>query len=143
METFFHIQHPTFQLSSKSQIIKWLEAVAQSEKKEVVSLSYVFCTDEFLLQLNQQYLHHDTLTDVITFTFSEKETPVEGEIYISIDRVKENAQKFDTKFNEEVRRIMVHGLLHLVGYDDKTAEDKTVMTQRENLYLAKFANSNC
>lgn len=121
----------SFQLDNEVKIIEWLHTLVEQEQQELHSLHYIFCSDEYLHQLNVEYLDHDTLTDVITFHYAELPT-VEGDIYISIDRVKENAKKFDVDFDRELARVMAHGVLHLCGYGDKTAEEITVMRQKEN-----------
>ena len=98
---------------------EWLNTVVRSERESLRKLNYVFCDDDYLLGINQQFLNHDTFTDIITFDYSS-EGMIEGEIYISTDRVKENAGTYDVDFIEELRRVMAHGLLHLMGYGDKT-----------------------
>ena len=98
-------------------------------------IEYVFCTDEYLLELNRRYLQHDTFTDILTFTLSLPEDPIISEIYISIDRVKENAEKLNVSFDEELHRVMIHGLLHLCGYEDHSAAEAKLMRQKENEYL--------
>lgn len=120
-------------------ISKWIEDSLEEEKKAINSISFIFCNDTYLLQINQEYLNHDTLTDVITFQYNEtKELPIEGDIFISIDRIIENANKFDTTFDHELKRVMIHGSLHLSGYKDKSTKDKLLMTEKENYYLSKF-----
>jgi probable rRNA maturation factor len=102
------------------------------------ALAYVFCNDEYLLEKNQQFLDHDTLTDIITFDLSENEKELVGEIYISVDRVKDNALKYSTDYNTELHRVIFHGALHLCGFKDKKKEDKALMTQMENNCLQKY-----
>lgn len=104
------------------------------------SLSYIFCSDAYLLHLNQHFLSHDTFTDVITFTLSEKGNPVIGEIYISIDRIIDNAKLFNISFLYELYRVMFHGALHLCGFDDKSVKDKKIMTFKENSYLFMYTH---
>jgi probable rRNA maturation factor len=101
------------------------------------ALSYIFCNDQYLLDLNQTYLSHDTLTDIITFDYVEG-TVVSGDIFISVDRLKENAAIFKVSFEEERLRVMAHGLLHLMGYKDKTTEDQEVMSNKENEKIKMF-----
>jgi len=110
----------------------WLGKIINQNNKLLVRLSYVFCTDNYLLELNKKHLNHDTFTDVITFDNSEESTQVDADIFISLDRIKENAQTYDTSYQQELHRVMVHGLLHLLGQNDKTPVDKELMTQREN-----------
>jgi rRNA maturation RNase YbeY len=115
----------------------WLSRVAESEGYSLSALSYIFCNDQYLLDLNQTYLSHDTLTDIITFDYVEG-TIVSGDIFISVDRLKENAAIFKVSFEEERLRVMAHGLLHLMGYKDKTAEDQEVMSNKENEKIKMF-----
>jgi probable rRNA maturation factor len=114
----------------------WLKEVVKRESTRLGELNYIFCSDEFLANVNVQYLHHDTLTDIITFDTSEDVRFIEGEIFISIDRVKENALKFKVSFEHELHRVMVHGVLHLAGYSDKTSQQKKIMRKKEDAYLS-------
>ncbi len=110
---------------------KWLDLIAVSETKTIGEVSYVFCSDEFLLQINQDYLGHDTFTDIITFDYCE-EGLINGEIYISTDRVKENAISFGVSLINELQTVMAHGLLHLCGYGDKSEAEAQLMRDKEN-----------
>jgi rRNA maturation RNase YbeY len=132
----FHTEELAFQLPQKLQHNQWLKAVAAEEGKKVGELNYVFCSDEYLLKINQDYLQHDTLTDIVTFDNSDNPQVIEGDIFISYERVVENGEKLQTSANE-LQRVMVHGLLHLCGYKDKAKADKTLMTEKEDYYLAK------
>lgn len=134
----FHEEDAALDLSklTQSQLKKWLIAAAVSEGFTVQLLNYVFTSDEYLLSINKQFLNHDDYTDIITFDNSEKEGVVEADIYISIDRVKENASSFHVTYEYELRRVLVHGLLHLCGYSDKSVEDQTEMRAKENAYLS-------
>ena len=116
--------------------IKQLEALINEEEKELGEIVYVFCTDNYLLKKNIQYLNHDYLTDVITFDYSKKEI-ISGDILISTQRVEENAKIYNVDFFSELQRVMIHGLLHLLGYKDKTELDKKVMREKEDYYLEK------
>ena len=127
----------TFSLKEKLKHKAWLNEVAKQEGKKILELSYVFCSDDYLLQINQEYLNHDTLTDIVTFDNSEDPKKIEGDIFISIDRVKENGEKLGT-LETELERVMVHGLLHLLGYKDKKKEDKAVMTEKEDFYIKQY-----
>ncbi len=127
----------TFSLKEKLKHKAWLNEVAKQEGKKILELSYVFCSDEYLLQINQEYLNHDTLTDIVTFDNSEDPKKIEGDIFISIDRVKENGEKLGTS-ETELERVMVHGLLHLLGYKDKKKEDKSLMTDKEDFYIKQY-----
>ncbi|MFN7115921.1 MAG: rRNA maturation RNase YbeY [Saprospiraceae bacterium] len=120
-----------FTLTDANRITNWITTVIAAEGKVLQHISYIFCSDDYLLDLNQQYLDHDTLTDIITFQYS-KLPDIEGDIFISIDRVKENAHTFGVTFEEELRRVIIHGVLHLCGYGDKTSLDKARMTEKEN-----------
>ena len=101
-------------------------------------MNYVFCSDEYLLEINKQYLDHDYFTDIITFDNSEEDNQLEGDIYISVDRVRENAATFHTDFDTEMRRVLIHGLLHLAGYEDSSEALKTAMRAKEDEYLRVF-----
>ena len=126
-----------FKLSQKRPIKNWLDAVAKQENKKIGTINIVFYNDEQLLTLNKQYLNHDTFTDVITFDYSE-ERLLHGDICISIERVRENAETFNCIFEEELRRVLVHGILHLCGYKDKKNTDKQIMKQKEEGALVLF-----
>lgn len=131
----FHYQSGPFYFPGRMELKHFLESIFRKERKALQDLSYVFCTDEFLLGLNQQFLKHDTLTDIISFELSSKGEDIEGEIYISIDRIRENASTFRTSFINELHRVMIHGALHLCGYKDKSKKDQEVMRAMENKYL--------
>jgi probable rRNA maturation factor len=120
-------------------ISKWISSTIEDEHRLLKSIDYIFCKDDYLLDVNVQYLNHDTLTDIITFQYHEEGRPVEGEIYISIDRIAENAIKFKTTFDHELHRVIIHGALHLAGYKDKSKADKAIMTEKEDHYLAQLA----
>ncbi|WP_367177030.1 rRNA maturation RNase YbeY [uncultured Eudoraea sp.] len=117
--------------------IGWIKKIISSENYLVADISYVFCTDEYLLELNEKFLGHKTYTDIISFDYSEGNR-ISGEIYISTDRVKENAQRYNVDFDIELKRVMAHGLLHLVGYKDKTEEDEKVMRAKEDEKIDMF-----
>ena len=138
----FHIEPPlNFQLKQRSLLKKWLQATIQTEQKQTGDINFIFCTDDYLHNMNVLYLSHDTLTDVITFDYSAdepQEGKITGDIFISIDRVTENADKFGVPTLHELRRVMVHGVLHLLGYHDKTAPQKTQMHTKEDEYLAIY-----
>ena len=112
----------------------WLKKVIYTEEKQVGAITFIFCSDEYLLEVNKKYLNHDYYTDIITFDYVENKV-ISGDIFISIDRVKENALEFGTNFNNEIQRILVHGVLHLMGYKDKAKKDKILMTEMEDIYL--------
>jgi rRNA maturation RNase YbeY len=113
----------------------WLNSIILTEGGKLGEIVFVFCTDEYLLEKNIQFLNHNSLTDVITFDYCENNT-INGDILISIDRVKENSEIFEVDFLTELHRVMAHGLLHLLGYKDKTKEDARMMRDKENYYLS-------
>ena len=117
----------------------WIKSVIINEEKLVGDISFIICSDEYLLEVNKKYLAHDYYTDVITFDYVENNL-ISGDIFISIDRVKENSVEFSSDFMNEFRRILVHGILHLIGYKDKTKSDKLLMTQKEDFYLNLYSN---
>ena len=114
----FFSEEIDFKLTLPQKTSKWIKTISESEGYDLISLNYIFCSDEYLLEINKQYLDHDYYTDIITFDNSEDEGKIEGDIYISVDRVKENADTFGTDFETEMRRVLIHGLLHLMGYTD-------------------------
>ena len=128
-----------YNLKNKFKVKNWVKSILETEGKSAGDITYVFCTDEYLLGMNEKYLKHDTLTDIITFDYSEK-GKLSGDIFISIERVKENSVSFNTTLNQELGRVMAHGVLHLSGYKDKNHEDKKMMRSKEDLYLASFPN---
>jgi probable rRNA maturation factor len=127
----------SYKLKNKTAVRKWITDTIAAEGFKLDELTYVFCSDEYLLQINQQYLDHDTYTDIITFDNSEVEGIITGDIFISIERIKENAVKFAVTDAQELHRVMIHGALHLLGYKDKSAADKKKMTLKEDFYLAE------
>lgn len=135
----FYAEDVPFEPQQPENIKNWLKKVAQQEGNGINALSFIFCSDDYLHKMNVEYLNHDTLTDVITFQYSDPEAnAIEGDIFISTQRITENAQSFGVEFNTELHRVMVHGTLHLLGYADKSPEDKTLMTEKENFYLEQL-----
>ena len=124
-------------LPSKKDLKIWVKKIVLSEKRKLKNLSYNFCSDEELFQKNKQFLNHNTYTDIITFDYSEEKF-LSGEIYISADRIKENAEKFKTDFTDELIRVMAHGVLHLCGYKDKSPIQKQQMRAAENRAIVLF-----
>lgn len=135
----FHIQ-TKIKIPNKSLYKKWIKNLALQLGKRVGELNFIFCSDESLLELNQQYLQHDTLTDVITFDYSEEDF-IQGDIFISTERVQDNAKDFDVDFNTELRRVIAHGVLHLCGYKDKTKVDSKIMREKENWALSEYSKT--
>jgi len=140
MPISFFIEEIDFKLKQPGKVRKWLGESATREGFTIRALSFVFCSDDFLLDINKRYLNHSTLTDIITFDLSTQEKNIEGDIYISVPRVAENADKFKELFEEELRRVMIHGLLHLCGYGDKSKAQKMQMRQKESAYLSLYSN---
>ncbi len=118
----------------KSKVKSWIKAVAESYGRKTGDVSYIFCNDERILQVNNEYLQHDYYTDIITFDYSTP-TTISGDIFISLDTVKSNSELFKTDYNTELHRILIHGILHLCGNDDKTPELRALMTEKENVAL--------
>lgn len=136
MPIHYFYEQIDFKIKNPRKSSNWIALVAKAEKKEIGDLTYVFCSDDYLLSLNQQFLKHNTLTDIITFDYSEGKKELSGEIYISIDRVADNAAKFKTDFQDELHRVMIHGVLHLAGYKDKRPAEKALMRKKEEACLS-------
>ncbi|HEV7780640.1 MAG TPA: rRNA maturation RNase YbeY [Chitinophagaceae bacterium] len=134
----FFFQDTSPALKNRSELKKFIGSIFKKEGKELESLNYIFCTDKALLEINRQYMGHDYYTDIITFELSKKGGPVQGEIYISIDRVRENAQTHQQSFKSEIHRVIFHGTLHLCGYADKTPKDSKKMRSKEDSYLLSY-----
>ena len=137
--TNFFSENKNFKISNKKEIRTLLKEICKKENKKISFINYVFCSDNRLLEINKKYLNHTSLTDVVTFDFSTNKKNIEGDVYISIDRVKENAKKYKETFKKELLRIIIHGLLHLIGFLDKTKEEKNTMTLKENEYLSLYS----
>lgn len=154
----FNSEDIQFNLKNKTKLKSWIVTTIEKKKQKAGDISFVFCSDAFLLEMNKEYLNHDTYTDIITFDYSasddkpfdsaqgdaskgaktktaKKEQPISGDIFISIDRVQENADKFSKTFEDELHRVIIHGVLHLLGYKDKTKIAKAEMTKQEDLCL--------
>ncbi len=134
----FHADAYPIKLKNKGILKNWLKKIAGSEGFEVKDLNFIFLTDEALYEMNVQYLNHDTYTDIITFDNSDEEKVIEGDIFISVDRIKENAINLKVKFETELMRVISHGLLHLCGYGDKKVKEIELMRQKENEAIALF-----
>lgn len=128
-----------FRLPLKKQTLLWLEAVIHREGSQTGEINIIFCSDKYLLNLNRQYLSHDYLTDILTFDAPAEKGTISGDIFISIHRVRENAKIHGTRESEEIKRVMVHGVLHLLGYSDATSTQKARMRKKEDAYLSLFA----
>ena len=129
-----------FSISNPQACSDWISSIITSHQFSLEEINYIFCSDDYLLQINIDYLNHDYYTDIITFDNSEEPKVIESDIFISIERVKENAQEQSTLFEEELNRVMIHGVLHLLGYGDKTKEEKTVMREKEDACLSLLKN---
>ena len=129
----YNVEDVDFQLVNEEPLSIWIEKTIEAEGYELGTISYIFCSDDYLHQMNVEYLEHDTLTDVITFPYNDD--PIEGDIFISIDRVKDNAQDLGVPFETELHRVMIHGVLHLCGYSDETDADEAEMRGKEDAYL--------
>lgn len=125
-------------LKDRTRLKGFIRELFEREEQGLSHLQYVFCNDEYLLRINQEFLKHDTYTDIVTFELSPDPGITEGEIYISIDRVKENAERYETTGNYELHRVMFHGALHLCGYRDKTKKEVEIMRQKEDEYLKLY-----
>jgi len=136
----FHTENADFQLDNAPDVIQWIEDTVRRRNCELVQLTYVFCSDDYLHQINIKYLEHDTLTDIITFPYAAP-PQVEGDIFISIDRIKDNAQYYKVPFVQELHRVIIHGVLHLCGQGDKTAAEAAQMRQLEEEALLRFSAS--
>ncbi|GAB3039944.1 rRNA maturation RNase YbeY [Spirosoma pulveris] len=137
MIRFFNEDVP-YKLPQKQAIRQWLKQQAEAEGYSVGDLNYMFCSDEHVLQVNRDYLQHDYYTDIITFDMSEEEGKIEGDVFISVERVVDNAGKLAVPADQEMRRVLAHGLLHLCGYGDKTDEEAARMRQKEDEWISRL-----
>jgi probable rRNA maturation factor len=126
-----------FNLENESEYSSWISKVIISESKNEGEINFIFCDDDYLLELNQEYLRHDTLTDIISFDYSIG-NELHGDVFISLERVRENADEFSVSFLEELKRVMAHGILHYCGYKDKNEKDEFIMRQKEEEKMAMF-----
>lgn len=138
MPISFFTESVKFKLKEKRRHKMWVNAVAKKHQAEIGNINYIFCSDSFLLTLNKYYLKHNTYTDIITFDYSQRKK-ISGEIYISIERVKENAAQYKVAAAKELQRVMIHGVLHLCGFKDKSATDQKKMREAENGALKMFS----
>lgn len=130
----FHFEDVSFDIPQEDKLKDWLYSVAEKEGKPFFEVNYIFCSDEYLRKINIEYLDHDYYTDIITFPYDAQ--AVHGDMFISSERVAENAQTNSVSFYQELHRVMVHGVLHMIGYGDKTLEEEQTMREKENIYLA-------
>jgi probable rRNA maturation factor len=136
MPVKFFTERITFQFPGKRRAADWIEEVAKGEGYVAGEINFIFCSDPYLLSLNKRYLNHDFYTDILTFDLGETEGRVEGDIFISLARVRENAKRLGIEFQQELHRVMVHGILHLMGYKDKKPADQAKMRGKEDAYLS-------
>jgi rRNA maturation RNase YbeY len=139
MAVSFNQEDISFKLKNSIKFKQLLNKLAVSENRKLADINYVFCSDNYLLEINKKYLNHNYFTDVITFDYSEN-NKISGDIFISIDTINDNAKRFETDSTTELHRVMIHGALHLIGYNDKSNEDKKLMTQKEDFYLNVLDN---
>jgi probable rRNA maturation factor len=140
MSTRFHLEDIKYRLQHKTTLKEWIKTSVHAEGKEVGTINVILCSDEYLLHMNRQFLDHDYYTDIITFDYSQKNI-ISGDLYISIDRVKDNASKLKTLQEFELYRVIIHGVMHLCGYKDKRKNDVKIMRSKEDLYLKIVANN--
>jgi rRNA maturation RNase YbeY len=132
----FFTEETSFKLPHPRKTSTWIQNTISNERFSLTELNYIFCSDEYLLRINIEYLNHHTYTDIITFDSSDNSGELQGDIFISIDRVRENALKLNLPFIDELHRVIIHGVLHLVGYSDKTPAKAKVMRKKEDAYLS-------
>lgn len=141
MEIEFYNEDCDLKLPNKVQLQKWVNSTIIEEKKECGVISVIFCTDNYLLEMNKQYLNHDYFTDIITFDYTEtelNESPISGDLFISIDTVARNAFQYRVRFKQELHRVIIHGVLHLLGYKDKSEDESVLMRSKEDFYLERL-----
>jgi rRNA maturation RNase YbeY len=136
----FHNQSIAFKFKGKTKLKQWIKTITEKEKHKLGTINYIFCTDDELLEINVKHLNHNTLTDIITFDYTEGKT-INSDIFISIERVLDNSEKFKVTFDEEFHRVMIHGILHLCGYKDKSKADAELMRNKENAALKLLASN--
>ena len=137
----FNFEDVNFQLPEQQTLVDWISFAVKNEGYELKNITYVFCSDEYLWNMNKQFLQHDYYTDIITFDYVKGKV-VSGDLFISYDRIVDNANKFDVSRETELLRVMIHGVLHLCGYDDKTDQQKIVMRQNEEKWLNRLYELN-
>lgn len=134
----FHTKISDFRVNKKSLTKQWLKKVAENEGRKIGQIDIIFCSDYELLELNRKHLNHDYYTDIITFDYADKQSVISGDLYISTDRISDNARKFNNSDEEELRRVMVHGILHLAGFNDRTDEEIALIREKEDFYLSLY-----
>lgn len=134
----FYAEDVAFTLPDQEKIKQWIAQVIDEHKYALEELSYIFCSDEYLYQINVEYLDHDTYTDIITFNNSDIPDTIEGDIFISLDRVRDNATEMRIPFEEELHRVLIHGVLHLLGFNDHTSEEEALMREKEDMCISSL-----
>lgn len=132
----FFTEEVRFSYPGKRKTKEWIKETLLIEKKSLGILNFIFCSDNYLSEINYKYLKHNSLTDVITFDYTEESNRISGDIFISLDRVKENSKTYNCDYITEIHHVMIHGVLHLIGYKDKTSEDAGIMREKEDYYLS-------
>ena len=138
MTIYFHAEEIDFQLKEKKEVSDWICRVIEIENREIGEINIIFTSDTFLLEINNQYLDRNYFTDIITFDYGDGKI-ITGDLYLSIDRIRENAESFNVPVRNELFRIIIHGILHLIGYNDSNVEEKKLMTEREDQYMEIFS----
>jgi probable rRNA maturation factor len=133
----FHFEDVQLNSFNEAKTKAWITRSIETEKKRVGELNYIFCSDQYLIKINQDYLNHDTFTDIVTFNYVENNV-ISGDLFISIDRVKENSIEFKSSFSQELNRVLIHGVLHLIGYNDKSTKEAQEIRAKEDFYLTLF-----
>lgn len=136
MDIHYFNEKVNFQLSNENDTSEWVAQIIHNHNKVIEEINYIFCSDDYLLEINEQHLNHDYYTDIITFDNSEEENQIASDIFISIDRIRENASSQSVSFENELHRVMIHGILHLLGFGDKTPSEKKVMREKEDACLS-------
>ena len=134
---YFHKEDTDFQITRGKSYVSWIKEVIILEKFLIGNLNFIFCSDSYLLKINKEHLNHNTFTDIITFNYNVDKL-IAGDIFISIDRIKENSSSLKVPFDTELKRVIIHGVLHLIGYNDKTAEEVEIMRAKEDFYITLF-----
>ena len=133
----YFFEDTNFKFNKRRATSKWLKSAIALENKKLGNISIIYCSDDYLLEINKQYLSHDYYTDVITFNYCEGDL-ISGDIFISVDTIKANAEEYGASFDNELCRVMVHGILHLIGYDDDCESNQLIMKQKEDFYLERY-----
>lgn len=136
MSLHFHCHDVQLKLAGKNKIKAWVKQSVEDEGNLLGVVNLIFCTDAYLLEINEEYLNHDFYTDIITFQYTDR--PISGDLFMSLDRINENAAKYRVHVRQEILRVIIHGILHLCGYSDKSANSKLLMSKKEDFYLAKW-----